>query len=473
MTKRVPFPFVRGLDDRPARELERNFQYLTDQLTSTVTGWDAIVDPTIAADNTAALQFKTVFAAIKYLADTLGNTDQTIGLRNTNTTTSEVGIYGGTTSGLTVRVIGIGSTAVSWVNPVTSPLVPTWDLAGFTENGKFTRLILAGIRFAKKEGPVVPAAAWFSGTPTVYANGVYFDGQGASGTGAQTCNLPGGNYINCSFADVAFNGAVAAIGCQILYNRPTTTVTNAGDVLWLDCVLTTNGNSVTMAFTSTNYVILDGTTAPVTGGSPVMTVTISVARRVSIREHTPQSAGRAFIVNVTSPNLISVVLEGMFEEVTVPALAASAGSQPHRIHGIIKNRFDITGPANIAIAAHDGSAPTTYVGRFRGSGINGSVTAWVADSASAATVLDFIAAKRCVISASVVLVGAASTGTKTYNFDATSANNILVLETDTLGAASADAGANDLVITDATFGSSPTQPTIDADFSHDFMMGTL
>jgi hypothetical protein len=116
---------------------------------------------------------------------------------------------------------------------------------------------------------------------------------------------------------------------------------------------------------------------------------------------------------------------------------------------------------------------TTYGVRLRGSGITGTIAAWVADSATAATVLDMIALTRSVLTASIALVGSTSTGCKSYNIDASSAHNILVLESAPLGAASVDAGSNDLIITDATFGSSPTQTTIDADFAQAFMLGTL
>jgi hypothetical protein len=470
---KVPFPYISGsLDDRSRFELERNFQYLTDQFVATVTGWDAIVDPTLSADSTVNLQFKTVFAAIKYLADTKGITNMTIGMRNTSTTATEIGTYGGTTSGLTVRVIAIGDMPPSFFAGSTSPAVPVWDLAGFDTNSKFTRLFLAGIRIAKKEGAVVPNATFLT-VGTVGAMNCYFDGQGASSTTVTSNLTGGGTFVNCQFTDVAFNGDTAMIGCLVQYNRPTGTVVNAGQMVWLDTMCTGVSNSFTFQCTATGTIIVDGPSQMTNVSSPVATWQITAAKDIHIRQTVTIGIGREPILSITSPNILQCVIEGVFDELTVPAPKAASAAVAHRIAATAKNRADITGPANIALAVHDGSALTTYGLRLRGSGINGNVSVWLADSAAVATALDFIGALRCSINASITRVGAASTGHKQYAFDAASANNILILEADALGTASTDAGASDLVITDATFGSSPTTTTILADFSQAFMMGTL
>lgn len=466
MAKKVPFPFVQGVTDRSAFELERNFQYLADQFAVTATGWDAIVDPTIGADDTVNLQFKTVFAAVKYLADTKLLTDMTIGVRQTTTSVVETGNYGGSTSNLTVRVIGIGGGNGS--TAVISNSLTTWDLHGFHENSKWRVLIIASLRVAKNDGAVTPDANFFqSASLNVHAMDTFFDGQGASSTTACP-NIAGITANNCLLIDVTSSGASVLRDCEWWLNRPTS-VTMNGTILWLGVGIRTPGANCNLTLGSTTNITIEGVVIQSTS-SFITTLTIAAAKEVSIKLGAPAGNFSSISVNISSTVLQNLLLEGWFHEITTTAVIT--GQAVGIISAAVKLRADITGPAVVNLALHDGSALTTYGVRLRGA-VSGSVQARVADSAAAATVFDFIAAKRCVLIASIKLDGAASTGTKAFNFDAASANNILILEADAVGGVSADAGANDLVITDGTFGSSPTQATVDADFSHDFMMGTL
>lgn len=468
MAKKVPFPFVQALPDRAVFELERNFQYLADQFISTVTGWDAIVDPTLTADDTVNLQFKTVFAAVKYVADTLGRTNMTIGVRPTTTTIVETGNYSGSTSSLTIRLIGMGGNFATDAGGTPNGKIPLWDMHLFHENSKWSNLIVGAMFVQKNGGTVTPGSAFFNSTSLrVYATDSVFDGQGASST-TVTCDISNLIADNCTLLDVGSQTSMVLRNCTISIVRPTT-LGWACSLVAQSCIIAPPSSNCTLTLSATTFITIDGTTTGASA-SAILTLTVSAAKQVSFKMHVNSATTLGLALNITSASLQQLLIEGYYNEITT--VAPTTGNGVGMIHASVKNRADITGPANVALTIHDGTALTTYGVRIRGA-VTGTITARVADTVTAVTVLDFILAKRCVIAASIKLDGAASTGCKAYNFDATSANNILILEADAVGGVSADAGANDLVITDATFGSSPTTATIDADFSHDFMMGTL
>src|SRR5882724_9105347 len=140
MPIQIPFPYLASLPPEDREKLRRNFEAIGQQLGVSPTQFDAIVDPSIAADNTNTRTFKTVFAAVKYLADSLGIVSQVIGLQRG--TTTETVNYSGTTANLTVRLIAIGNNEAlpAAVTPV------TWSTATFVDgSGKMRNVIITGI----------------------------------------------------------------------------------------------------------------------------------------------------------------------------------------------------------------------------------------------------------------------------------------------------------------------------------------
>lgn len=451
MTLKVPYPYVNGVNDRARFELERNFQFLADQYSSTVTGVDGIVDPTRTADDPTNRVWTKVFPAIKYLADTVGLTKMTIGLRVTGTTISETANYSGTTSSLTVHVVSMGQPlgGMQGAPPVNNGEAPLWDWANFNESSKFRSLIITGITFTKNAGAVVAKTTWFaSSSIKLFAQGCFIDGQGASST-TVTCNMPNVYASDCEFVDVGFNTEVFLSDCKVALNRPTSALAWSATIFWKN--VTFAEKTLTLTLDNTSYVIWEGGTDSTS--TDITTFTISNARAVSLKMHSP-TFGSSLVkagptINITSASLRSCIVEGYYQDLTVPAVVtAVAGVNASRISATVVSRADISGPCSLALAVGSGGAISSYGARLRGTGISGSITAWYADG-SAGTVIDAVACLRSALNISIRRQGALSSTTKQYALDASSNNNIWVLEADAFSAAGTNAGANNLIITDA------------------------
>jgi hypothetical protein len=471
MPTQFPIRYTRDIPRTAAEDVYRNFAYLAKAIDNAgQSTFDAIVDPTLTANNTSTRQFKTVFAAVQYVADTLGITDMTIGVRNTTTTIVETGNYGGSTNGLTVHIIGFGGNFAGQAGSVPNGTIPLWDMHLFHENSKWANLIVGSLFVQKNGGTVTPTSTFFNNAALkVFATDSVFDGQGASST-TVTCDIAQLTAVNSVMLDVGNASGAWTIRDSIVTLVRPTNVGWAGTIIALGCQLNGPASNCTLTLSTTGQVIFDGV-ASGSAAAAQLTVTISAAKQVSFKTHATNGVLLGIALNITSGSLQQLVIEGFYNEITT--LSVPTTNTVGRVSAVAKLRADITGPMNVDMSIGSGGALTTYGLRIRGTGVNGSVVLRVADTASAATVLDYIAAKRSVLTASIMRDGATSTGCKAFAFDASSANNILILEQDALGAASTDAGANDLVITDATFGSSPTSSTIDKDFTKSFMLGGM
>ncbi len=57
----VPFPYISELPERAQFEIERDFLHIQEEIVASTGGvYNATVDPTVTADNTSTLVFKTI-----------------------------------------------------------------------------------------------------------------------------------------------------------------------------------------------------------------------------------------------------------------------------------------------------------------------------------------------------------------------------------------------------------------------------
>lgn len=430
-------------------EIERAFQRFS---VPAAKGYDAFVDPTITADSPSTITFQTPFAAIKYVFDTLGRNQCSIGwVRKSTTDTStatETASYTGTTTGfVTIEVIGTdmrGDSRTDVANPI-------WDLSTFNDGAKF--LIL------KVRGLDITTAVTVSGKPfsfascRIFADSCVFHGSG----GATTTNapsLPSGYYRDCLFQDVSFGGNAdyywlrcayrVALYQQVAFNQNMYT--------WNCGFFGRSDNTATMAINCQEFVAAasfwginstwTGTSNAVAGTSwTVSNPGAPSTQRIYITSVAESGvANQAAVVNFAVA-LESLWLEGNYKSVTVVAPVAAGGGngRSHYIHASVETKFDITGPANVALRTQTGA------NFFRGAGIAGSCAVW-GDKSTSAVALSLVGVTDSVISVSFVPYGTAGTG-QAYAIDAASVRNVIIAEGQSqFPGASTNAGATTLVI---------------------------
>lgn len=123
----VPYRWITGLPEQAQREIERNFLALQEQFGNGVF-WDAVVDPTLKANDPTLHLYTTVGAAVKAEEVFRKRNTLCIAVVPTGTTITESGSNMG--SGGSYYIFCLGGSDQRHGGPV-------WDLHGssFTDNG--------------------------------------------------------------------------------------------------------------------------------------------------------------------------------------------------------------------------------------------------------------------------------------------------------------------------------------------------
>lgn len=452
MTQRVPFPFISGsIDDRSRREIERNFQYVTDQLVAAATtGYDGMVDPLATADNPSTLIFKTIYSAISYLYNTKNLRSISIGVisRDGATITETGALAGINNASIRVGVVGWQGSNIAGSHSV------VWNLATFTLTGTGSSLNVTGLTL--KSGNT---------TGSTFVLTTFNAAWCQVGDGQTQRWHNSGTYIECNYTGTA-DGIF--YNCQCNFGSGTQTGGATQLVVIGGYIQGNGGNTLTLGHD--NIYINSAFLGNSGGSSPPNILSIPSAHGVTVISQlwSADATGLSSVpcaVTIGSGVLRNCHIEGRFAWLLVPALAAPLSGNCTIRADLFANLgatggADITGPAQVelnytgVLAAAAGAAIV-----LRGFGINGSVTFTNIESPGAFTLLKCIGMKRSVLTyASKRDSTSSGTGTVPYNIDATSANNVIIAEVDAFGGAPVNSSASTLIITDAGVPSAPSGP---------------
>lgn len=453
MPLQLPFPYLTSLPSDDAERLRRNFEAVFQQLPIATTGWDAMVDPSATADSPSTLVFVTPFSAISYLYNIKGLRSMSIGVisRDGVTMTETVGLAGIANASIRIGIVGWQRVAGSSSHTV------AWNLAGFTFAGSGTAVNVQGL--------------WLKGGATgvfTFQNPNFFCAYCTVGDSITQRWHSAGQYYDCTY-----NGAADGtfVECNSTFTTSQTSGTASQLVVIGGSINTSGGNTVTLIADNV-YVANVGGAGSSTGSAAPNTYVISNAKSVVWVGHNygVEGAGLQTVtpaLNITSTQLRKVRIEGQFVGLAVPAFAApNVGACTIRadIHGYNVGTYtfgvDIAGPASIALNVTSGIlAAGGGIVVLRGTGISGTINFTNIETAGAITLLKCISMKRSVLLVATKRdTGSASTGTKPYDIDVGSTNNVIVYENDGFGTAGANASASTLIITDAGVPSAPSGP---------------
>lgn len=429
MAIEFPYRFITGLPPKAQQEIWQDLQAISNGI-STPIGYDAFIDPTLAADDLDTLTFRTPFAAIAYLADTVGRVRMTLGWIRGNTdaainSATETGNYGGATGGLFIQIEVIGPDGVvgTSVYPSGNNFPPLWAINSRTDSGKFQYLEIRGIEIE------TTATSWMtSSTAKVYAEGCNFDGQGG------TAAIQPGIYRNCLFNTMRWPSVnFPSFFFQCSFNTTGGTMTRT--IYSWNCHFNFARGSAAVTCTAPRFYAAEsawssngdtwGTTSDGTSGATAILNFTGTTEHIyisSIGELGQQFQG--LTVNVSFAITGSCVLEGVFWAITLAAPSTSgSGSVVHQVRAAVEANFDITGPANIAISGMGTSGVAAHF--LRGANIAGTATVW--GSRTSGTALSFVG-----VTESAVVVSLKGGGTNTagqgYTINAASANNVFLIE---------------------------------------------
>lgn len=469
MAADVPYHHFTGLRefglDEFARELELNFDAVGRAIVPTPQAYDAFVDPSLTVDSIPNKTFKTPFAAIQYVADTLLKSNVVIGVKRTaftGATATETGNYAGTnTVSVSMELIGPDTSADSRIGTG----VNDWDLGTFTDNSKFFRVRLSKLRVkTAKTGAQSP---FTSNSCKVYAEDCYFDGaSGVSGTNAPA--IPPGWFRDCTFLDVNFappsnTGDYYMLRCGFYSNLLATNTFSNSMYWWDSAFFGRTDNTSSIAINSQEFVAADciwtvnsawsGTGSALAGRSFNLTNAGSSSgiQRIYMTAIGETGTGNQCAEINFTVGCEVLQVEGRWWKLTIsaPIPAAGVGSGRHNyVHATVTNTFDITGPAEIAVRSQQGA------NFLRGAGITGAVMAF--GNLGTGTALSFVGVTGSTITA--VLPGySTGPGGKGYAIDAACANNVFVMEgASNYSVASTNLSATTLVIDHN--GAPPTGP---------------
>lgn len=427
MPIQFPFRFITGLPPKAQEEIWRDLQAIADGIPISKV-YDAYVDPLATSDNIATRTFTTIFAAVQYVADTLGTTmvnigvfPPTVGSNPVNIT--ETGNYGGTNT-CYVQIDAIGAALDNAADgrqslPGNQHGFVNWALGSFTDSGKFARMQFRGLwissNLAAPTGPFTNASA------ELVASYCYFNLNNHARLLAG--NSAGGMFFDhCSFQGPSLGGASTMTFDNCFLTGTLATEVWAGSILARNTRFSGMGNCTYTDATHTIMLAACSFTQYSSGtsiSSGQLTITSAAFAYIdSVGEESSQQQGLVLIV---SAGVFWAWIEGRYWSLSVaappPSTTSTTTANSHHIHAECETTFDITGPADIAVTA-------ALTGSFlRGEALVGS--AFCAVSSNAGTGLSFVGVKDSVILATFQVYGTVAAG-KAYSVDAASSNNTII-----------------------------------------------
>lgn len=446
----IPFPYIKSLQPADQLRLKRDFDAVLEQI-GPPRVFDAYVDSEALTNDPDNLIFTTPFAAIQYVADTLGKQWVNIGWiapNNPSATSTETADYAGSNNCyVSIEAIGIDTTGgLSQLFAPTSSKAVNWNLQGFADSHvKMRGVALRGINLTSSIAYSTSFSTFPAGTVVVYAENCSFQ---YSAHGQLCAN--GGIFVNCTFLGYAFTSTGSPGSPFYLFNcfiNRMLDVTMTSSIISRGCVFTNIGSAT---FQGPVFIAEDSTWTQYSSGTSISVGTLNFNSTATTRIHI-SSAGedgsldQGVAINITAA-IPYVWLEGNFWSIVAAAPPASSGlanATIHRITAHCTKTFDVAGPAVLSLSAQFGS------NFLRGEGLSGSVVC--GGNINAGTALSFVGIHDSTITAAFQAYTTPSAGGIAYAIDAASSNSVIIEEGHELfPGASTNASATVLVINHGT-----------------------
>lgn len=426
-----PYRFIHDLPPRAQRELWENFQKLAAQFPVAPTVFDVYVDPTLSADQPASRTFQTPFKAIAYAVDTLGLSVVTVGWRNfgTSRTATETASYGGVGTATWVTVKPVGEAATNLTGRGNTAM-PTWALAGNTDNGKIPGLSLFGINLTvttnRSTAPI--------GATQMFAKDSVISGT----TGSTTLGfaLPSGYYENTQFTQCTFindAGGHMLMNCMWESQSLQTVTIGSLDKFYAYNSRFHSGSGALCTWTASDTVFIAAECAWVGDNPSGSTIALTYGGSAFFYISSPANLGFGFasgshLALTISSGATEAAVYGSYKTITVSGAVNSL-----IINAQTSGVFDITGPGQVTISSQVGGHT------LRGTGINAALSMVL----TSGTGLSLVGVTQAVITAAF----RTSSTAKAYAIDVASGNGVMIEEGDSGGStASTNASTTFLVI---------------------------
>ncbi len=445
--------------------------YLNTGLPKAQTQYDCYVDPA-QTSNAASLHVYTNVADAVVAEQPTHTSILRIGMipRGTTAAVDQQTI---TTAPSTVLVSTVGGNPGRW-SGMTRFNYAVWDVHGLQHT--FTNLTIEGVYF--KSGVAKPAGTtvFLNAISNFVATNCGIDFSTYSGvTQAGRLNASGTGFTDgCMFLDTLTSGGASwwYTDSGFWFNQvgssgsPTIgwgggTFSGGGFEILSNCWFQYSGGGVTIDFSSpgvmlhrcmmssNGYGLGSQAAAPMTFSFSTQGMYVHVDVTAGIFSANGGTGIPPYNANLSvkvTAAMDYLNLSGNFADVLVSAAPRINGA--HKISGNVMGGLDVTGPIELDVFVANNSLGMLALGGpmfVRGSGVTG--VARVQGVNNGGTFIQFIGATRCVLQATL---GGTQFAGKPYSFDAACSRNILIVSgTDQFGTGGTDAGANDLVITEA------------------------